>query len=89
MTSRGTSDFWRHYVELPREVREAARSAYRKFAHDPTHPGLQLQRLRKDPRLWAVRVTRDHRAVARRYENDVWVWVWIGSHRDFDREFSG
>jgi len=34
-----------------------------------------------------VRVTRDYRAVAQRFESDVWVWIWIGSHKDFDRQF--
>jgi hypothetical protein len=27
------------------------------------------------------------RAVAQRFEVDVWVWAWIGSHKEFDRQF--
>jgi hypothetical protein len=30
---------------------------------------------------------RDYRAVAQRFDGDVWVWAWIGSHKDFDRQF--
>lgn len=86
MTSRGTPGFWRDYHSLPGDVREAAREAYRKFALNPAHPGLQLERLKFDSRAWSVRVTRNYRAVARRYEDD-WVWVWIGSHAEFDRRF--
>lgn len=88
MTSRGTKGFWVLYRELPAEIKEAARRAHAKFRQDPAHPSLQLERLRKDPRLWSVRVTRDFRAVARRYENDTWVWLWIGSHSEFGRQFS-
>ena len=87
MTSRGTSDFWKAYRALPEEIRKAARAAYAKFRRNPAHPSLQVERLRADPRFWSVRVTRDYRAVAQRFGDDVWVWVWIGSHKDFDREF--
>ena len=86
MISRGNEIFWKLYRGLPIEVRITTGVAYQKFRQNPAHPGLQLERLRKDPRLWSVRVNRDYRAVARRYE-DEWVWIWIGSHKDFDRQF--
>lgn len=88
MTSRGTPYFWELYHALPPEIRSAAGNAYRKFVNNPAHPGLSLERVRYSPRAWAVRVTRDYRAVARRDEGDLWVWVWIGSHKEFDRKFS-
>jgi len=68
------------------EIRATARESYRKFAANPAHPGLQLERLKFDPRAWSVRVTRNYRAIARRYGDD-WLWVWIGSHEEFDRRF--
>jgi hypothetical protein len=86
VTSRGTSDFWRLYYELPPEIRAAAREAYRKFTANSAHPGLQLERLKCDSRTWSVRVTRNYRAVARRYDDD-WLWFWIGTHEEFDRRF--
>ena len=87
MKSLGTGKFWQVYRALPPGVKEATRAAYRKFVENPAHPSLQLERLRYDPRFWSVRVTRDYRAVAQRFEGDVWIWVWIGSHKDFDRQF--
>ena len=72
---------------LPPGIKDAARAAHQKFLERPAHPALQLERLRSDRRFWSVRVTRDYRAVAQRFEGDVWVWLWIGSHKDFDREF--
>ena len=87
MKSLGTEDFWKAYHALPPVIKSAARTAHEKFSQNPAHPSLQLERLRSDPRFWSVRVTRDYRAVAQRFEGDLWVWVWIGSHEDFDRQF--
>ena len=87
MKSHGLEEFWETYRALPSHIKAAARATYQKFSQNPAHPSLQLERLRSDPRFWSVRVTRDFRAVAQRFENDVWVWVWIGSHKEFDRQF--
>jgi hypothetical protein len=73
VTSRGTEEFWRLYHGLPLEVRDSARKAFHKFSENPAHPGLQLERLKFDPRAWSVRVTRNYRAMARRYQDD---WFW-------------
>ena len=88
MKSTGSREFWQSYHKLPFDIRQMARAAYRKFVANPAHPSLSLERLRSNPKLWSVRVTRDYRAVAIRLENDTWIWIWIGSHADFDRQFS-
>jgi hypothetical protein len=85
--SLGTANFWKAYRLLSSDLRDATRAAHQKFLQNPGHPSLQLERLRSDPRFWSVRVTRDYRAVAQRFEGDVWVWIWIGSHKEFDRQF--
>jgi hypothetical protein len=84
--SRGAPEFWQRYQELPPEIQAATRKAYRLFNRDPAHPSLRLERLRSDPRAWSVRVTRDIRAVAFRRGED-WLWFWIGTHKEFDRQF--
>jgi hypothetical protein len=86
VNSRGTEDFWKLYHGLPQQVRNAAQKAFQKFLENPAHPSLQLERLKFDNRAWSVRVTRNFRAVARRYDDD-WLWFWIGSHEEFDRRF--
>ena len=86
MNSRGTEDFWKLYHGLPPQIRNAAPKAFQKFSGNPSHPSLQLERLKFDSRAWSVRVTRNYRAVARRYDDD-WLWFWIGSHEEFDRRF--
>jgi hypothetical protein len=87
VNSRGTTNFWEQYHSLPLHIREAAREAFNKFLENPAHPSLRLERLRSDSRAWSVRVTRNYRAGARRYDNDDWLWFWIGSHEEFDRHF--
>lgn len=86
MISRATPGFWQCYGALTPELQSAARGAYRRFLENPGHPGLRLERLRCDPRAWSVRVTQNCRAVALR-NGETWIWIWIGSHQEFDRRF--
>jgi hypothetical protein len=86
VTSRGTAEFWQQYRQLPPEIKAATRKTYRRFRLNPAHPGLHLERLRTDSRAWSVRVTLNYRAVAWR-GGEHWVWVWIGSHQEFDLRF--
>jgi hypothetical protein len=84
--SRGTAEFWQLYQALPSEIQRATRKAHAIFLGNPAHAGLRLERLKSDPRAWSVRITRDYRAVALRSGDD-WLWVWIGTHKEFDRKF--
>lgn len=86
MTSRGTEHFRKLYGALPSDIKTAARKSFARFRENQAHPSLRLERLRSDPRAWSVRVTLDYRSVALRHGDD-WVWIWIGNHKDFDREF--
>ena len=86
MKSRGTLEFWQLYRTLPPEIQRATRKAHAIFLENPAHAGLRLERLKSDPRAWSVRITRDYRAVALRSGDD-WLWVWIGTHKEFDRKF--
>jgi hypothetical protein len=86
VNSVATENFWKLYHDLPEAIRRQAREAYRLFVSNPRHPGLSFERLRCDPLLWSVRVTRDYRAVGRKYEETM-IWFWIGSHSEFDRNF--
>ena len=64
----------------------AARRAYRLFAEDPAHNSLRFKKLSGHRDLWSVRATLNIRAVGQR-DGDTVVWVWIGSHNDFDSLF--
>jgi plasmid maintenance system killer protein len=67
-------------------VREAARRSYRIFAENPSHPSLRFKKLGGYEHIWSVRINEQYRAVGERSGETV-IWVWIGSHNDFDKLF--
>jgi plasmid maintenance system killer protein len=50
---------------------------------DPRHPSLHFKKLHTN--LYSVRVGNNYRALGILYENDLIVWIWIGSHADYDK----
>lgn len=44
MKSRITSQFRHKFADLPEQVKQQARQAYRQFKQDPSHPSLRLMR---------------------------------------------
>ena len=82
MTSKTTDRFWECFDRLPADVQDRARAKFKVWLSDPFHPSLHFKVIRDD--LWSVRVSIEHRALARRY-NDLIVWFWIGSHAEYDR----
>lgn len=87
MISQPRPEFWKRYYQLPPEAREQARKAYALFLNNPFHPSLKFKPLKTEPCAWSLRVGLHYRAVGVR-EGDIIQWFWIGSHADFDREFS-
>jgi plasmid maintenance system killer protein len=71
---------------LDPQVREAARRAYGLFAENPDHPSLRFKKLSGYENVWSVRINEQYRAVGDR-TGDTIVWVWVGSHNDFDKLF--
>ena len=62
---------------------ERAREAYRRFVENPNHPGLRFKRIHSTEPIYAVRMTKDYRALGLR-EDDTMIWFRIGSHDDYD-----
>lgn len=84
MKSYTRKSFWTAYHALPEDVRRQARKAYRLFKDNPSHPSLNFKRIHNQHPYYAVRVTRDYRALGLIVDNDM-VWFWIGSHADYDK----
>ncbi len=74
------------YEALDPRAREAARKAYALFAENPEHPSLRFKKLGGYEHIWSVRINEQYRAVGERTGDSI-VWVWIGSHNDFDSRF--
>lgn len=86
MISRVRPSFWRAYANLDPRIRDAAKRAYTLFAENPAHPSLRFKKLAGYEDVWSVRINEQYRAVGQRNGETV-VWVWIGSHNDFDKLF--
>jgi len=84
--SRTRPSFWRAYARLTEANRKSARRAYALFAENPDHPSLRFKKLGGHDRVWSVRINEQYRAIGER-TGDTIVWVWIGTHNDFDNLF--
>jgi len=78
--------FWRAYNALDSRVRLAARRAFGLFQKDPDHPSLRFKKLGGYDNVWSVRINEQYRVVGER-DGDTIIWVWIGSHNEFDSRF--
>jgi hypothetical protein len=85
--NRTFSEFWLHYEHLPVAIRAQAKKAFERFRHNPCLPSFRFKPLKGHTNVWSVRVGLHYRAVALR-TGDTLRWFWIGSHAEFDREFS-
>jgi hypothetical protein len=80
MKHRASPRFWSHYRALPDEIQELADRGYQMLLQDPRHPSLHYKRI---GRLWSARVGLHHRALATERNEEI-VWIWIGSHAEYD-----
>jgi len=83
--SRRTKQFRDLFDALPEDVKRQAYAAYRPFKRAPYHPSLQFKRVSGKKALYSVRIGIGYRALGQRESDDVIVWVWIGSHADYDK----
>lgn len=56
MQSRTTRQFWRLFSDLPFDVQQDARRAYRLFQSNPAHPGLQFKKLEGEDDIYSARI---------------------------------
>ena len=79
----------RRFIELqsklPVEIKRQAKAAYKLFKRDPYHPSLQFKRVDPNRRLYSVRIGKNYRAIGIRESQDVIIWVWIGTHAEYDK----
>lgn len=82
--SLGTRRFWNLFESLPPDVQKLAVRAYDLWRNNPNHPSLHFRRLRGSKHHFTVRIGEHYRALGR-LSGDTIVWVWVGSHSDYDR----
>jgi len=84
MISHTTERFRKLLAQLPKEIQKQAKEAYLHFEKDPYYPGLRFKRVHSKRPIYAVRISRDYRAVGVQQKNEI-IWFWIGSHSDYDK----
>jgi hypothetical protein len=57
VTSHVNARFRSKFAQLPERIQQRARSAYRQFKSNPSHPGLEFKKLPPHPDIWSVRIT--------------------------------
>lgn len=89
MNSHVNNAFRKRFAELPAEVQDQARAAYRLFRGNPRHPGLNFKRIHGTDRFVSARVGRSYRAVGILSRADEVVWFWIGPHEEYEKIIYG
>ena len=82
---RATSRFWTCFANLSGDVQNIARKNYALLKDNPQHPSLHFKKVGK---FWSARVGLTHRALAIE-DGDGFIWVWIGTHDEYDRLIRG
>ena len=82
--SVATRRFWELFQALPSEVQDLAVRNYHLWRRDPHHPSLRFRRLQGNEERFSVRVGDHYRALGK-LAGDKVIWVWIGTHSDYDR----
>jgi hypothetical protein len=84
VNSVATRRFWDLFHALPEEIRELAAKNYQLWRSNPHHPSLHFRRLQGSADRFSVRVGDHYRALGL-LKSDTMVWVWIGTHAEYDR----
>lgn len=83
MKSRTTAQFRKMFANLPEQVQEQTRTAYRQFKQDPSYPSLRFKKVHPKLPIYSARINRDYRAVGQ-LDDDTVIWFWVGSHAEYD-----
>ena len=78
---RTTPAFWTRFERLPEEAQRVARRNFERLQINPGHSSLRFKRVGN---FWSARVGRSYRALAIE-DGDDFIWVWIGTHAEYDR----
>lgn len=84
MKSRASSRFWKCYHQLPEHIRRLADKNYRLWLVNQQHPSFVFKKLKGGSRRFSVRVGDHYRALGEISDDEV-VWVWIGTHEEYNK----
>ena len=78
---KATNRFWSSFEKLPEPIQALAYKNFELLKTNPRHPSLHFKKIGS---FWSVRIGLRYRALAIE-DGDDFIWVWIGSHDDYER----
>lgn len=84
MRSQTTAAFRELLAGAPVAIQAKAKSAYRLWSENPSHPSLRFKKVHGSLPIYSVRIDLDWRAVGV-LKDGVVIWYWIGTHSDYER----
>ncbi len=75
--------YWKHFDELPSDLRTLAEKNYHLWKENPNHPGLRFKKIHAELPVFSFRVGMLYRTVGVETEDGKVVWFWIGSFDHF------
>ncbi len=87
MKSRTTAEFRKSFANLPKQVQEQTREAYRQFKENPSYPSLRFKKVHPELPIYSARISNNYRAVGQ-LDGDTAIWFWVGSHAEYDKLLS-
>ena len=76
-----TERFWKCFNKLPKEIQRISKEQFNLLKNNPHHSSLHFKKVGK---VWSIRVSLDHRALAVK-DGDDFIWMWIGTHDEYER----
>ena len=76
MKSRTTSEFRKLFANLPKQVQDQTRIAYRQFKEDPGYPSLRFKKVHPELPIYSARISRNYRAVGQ-LDKDTVIWLVV------------
>lgn len=78
-----SSDFLTAFSRLPRNVQRKVTEFLNKFRSDPTHPGINYEKIEaaSDEKICSVRIDNTYRGIiARQTEGNIYLLLWVDHH---------
>jgi hypothetical protein len=88
MRSVLTSKFSKLYDNLPPNAKAEADKAFKLWMANPSHPGLNFEKVDDEDNVWSARLDLGYRAICkkRKKSGETWyIWFWIGKHDEYLR----
>ena len=70
------------FADVPDQVQEQTRKAYRQLNQDPNYPSLRFKKVHPKLPICSAQINRDYRAVGQLDDGTV-IWFWVGSHAEY------